>query len=114
MRRELRECITKKINSQEGQNYPCSNQIVVCGFFGTLEDWKNFCDKMPIKLKMQYEIRLKNNERWLFYQLPQDDGSHIRGYRFYKVKVPSWVDEKYFNTIIYPCMALYCCDIEFY
>lgn len=29
---------SEKINKQEGRNYPCSNQIVVCGFFSTEED----------------------------------------------------------------------------
>ena len=57
MRQELIEKITKKVNAQEGQNYPCSNQVVVCGFFGTLEDWKKFCDKMPNRLKREHEVR---------------------------------------------------------
>ena len=111
---ELAEKIVKTINSQKGQKYPCSNQIVICGFFGTLKDWDNFCEKMPIKPRgrMKYEIRLTNGERWVYFST--SDNYKCRGYRFYKVKVPYWIDEHFFTENIYCYMINYCCEIEFY
>lgn len=41
--------ISEWINNQEGQNYPCSNQVVICGFFGTREQWEDFVFKIKIK-----------------------------------------------------------------
>ena len=34
--------IEEQINNQEGQNYPCSNQIVTRGFFSTRESGMTF------------------------------------------------------------------------
>ena len=33
MDKELRDRVSETISKQEGQNYPCSNQVVLCGFF---------------------------------------------------------------------------------
>ena len=41
--KEERDKISEYFNKQEGQKYPCSNQIVLCGFV-TKDDskWKEF------------------------------------------------------------------------
>lgn len=63
MMEEEMKLISEKINKQEGRKYPCSNQIVVCGFFSTDEDWNNFVnnnlDKIKIRQKIELYLRIK-------------------------------------------------------
>ena len=110
MDKELRNKVSKTISKQEGQNYPCSNQIVLCGFFSDLETWNKFCEdnKDNIKYRTQSVIVFQTGERWHWF----DSSYNCRGYRFYKIKVYSEIDEEYFFNNIYPYCYLYCKEIE--
>ena len=49
------QIISDFFNNQEGQNYPCSNQIVICGF--VTEDnskWKEFINQNFLKVFSLY------------------------------------------------------------
>lgn len=50
---EEMKLISEKINKREERKYPRSNQIVVCGFFSTDEDWNNFVNNNLNKIKTQ-------------------------------------------------------------
>ena len=105
------ERIAKHFNQQEGQPYPCSNQVVICGFITEDDDkWKEFIDqnKDNIQQLRKEEVRLKNGERWI--RVPISDS--IRGYRYYKAKVDRAINEKFLKTCILPCCAHYCCNFE--
>lgn len=104
--------IKRSIKKQKGQNYPCSNQIVTCGFVGTSSQWANFVSKSDYIYKVSGRIALRNGESWRFFNIGYDP-NHIRGYRFYKLKVSKEIDRKFFFQYIMPCCALYCCEIDF-
>ena len=59
-------------NKQEGQLYPISNQIVVCGFISPfLNDWKKFVkqlNKEIILRRRRFEVVLSNNELTLYFK----------------------------------------------
>lgn len=103
--------VSERINKQEGRNYPCSNQIVVCGFFSTEEDWNNFvtANLDKIKIRQKDRIVLANKENWYHF-------NHLnyseRGYRFYKIKVSRDIECEIFLNCIYPYCSLYCKEIE--
>lgn len=103
--------VSEQINKQEGRNYPCSNQIVVCGFFSTEKDWNNFVNDNldKIKIRQKDRIVLANKERW--YRFNYIDYSK-RGYRFYKIKVSRDIEREIFLNYIYPYCSLYCKEIE--
>ena len=90
--------LTEYFSKQEGQNYPCSNQVVVCGFIALYRsDWERFVHDNKDKIARQYrntmgeEILLNNNERWVW--IAPSRGS-IRGYRFYKVLADKNINKK--------------------
>ena len=104
-----------KINARKQkhrQNYPCSNQTVICGFFGTSAQWADFISKSDYIYKNHHYIALRNNESWRFFNIGVNP-NYIRGYRFYKLKLSKDVDREFFFQCIYPCCVLYCCEIDF-
>lgn len=104
--------ISDEISKQEGQNYPCSNQIVTCGFFASKEIWDEFCDKNKYRIKERIAkncIRFEDGETWRWYS---EYNGNIRGFRFYKIKVDSNVNREVFLHCIYPCCVNYCKEIE--
>lgn len=107
---ERQKQIANHFNNQEGQNYPCSNQIVCCGFVGDNDKWNNFVKqnrKNIIRLS-RYEFTLKNNEKWVRILSPE----HTRGYRYYKIKVDKNIEDRILNQYILPYCGLYCCSFE--
>lgn len=111
MTEEEMKLISEKINKQDGRKYPCSNQIVVCGFFSTDEDWNNFVNDNldKIKIRQKDRIVLANKEQWYYFDYT--DYSQ-RGFRFYKIKVSRNINREIFLNCIYPCCSLYCKEIE--
>ena len=111
MTEEEMKLISERINKQEGRKYPCSNQIVVCGFFSTDEEWNNFVNNNLDKIKTRKKDRVifANKEQW--YHFNYINYSQ-RGYRFYKIKVSSNVNRELFLNCIYPYCSLYCKEIE--
>ena len=108
---EEMKLISERINKQEGRRYPCSNQIVVCGFFSTDEEWNNFVNNNLDKIKTRKKDRVvfANKEQW--YHFNYINYSQ-RGYRFYKIKVSRNVNRELFLNCIYPYCSLYCKEIE--
>ena len=108
---EEMEWISSRIHSQEGQNYPCSNQIVTCGFFASREKWEEFCNEN--KYRTDYvtkdRISFEDGETWRWYP---HYNRNIRGFRFYKIKVSCDINRQIFLQCIYPCCAHYCKEIE--
>ena len=111
MTEEEMKLISERINKQEGRKYPCSNQIVVCGFFSTDEEWNNFVNNNLDKIKTRQKDRVifSNKEQW--YHFNYINYSQ-RGYRFYKIKVSRNVNRELFLNCIYPYCSLYCKEIE--
>ena len=111
MTEEEMKLISERINKQEGRKYPCSNQIVVCGFFSTDEEWNNFVNNNLDKIKTRQKNRVifANKEQW--YHFNYINYSQ-RGYRFYKIKVSRNVNRELFLNCIYPYCSLYCKEIE--
>lgn len=103
--------ISERINKQNGRKYPYSNQIVICGFFSTKEDWNNFVNDNLDRIKIQRkdEVIFENKERWCHFSYI--DYSQ-RGYRFYKIKVSRNINREIFLDCIYPYCSLYCKEIE--
>ena len=104
--------ISNTISKQEGQNYPCSNQIVTCGFFSSKETWQEFCDKNKHRIKERIAkdiIRFEDGETWRWYS---KHNYNLRGFRFYKIKVSRDINRDLFMQCIYPCCAHYCKEIE--
>ena len=111
MTEEEMKVISERINKQEGRKYPCSNQIVVCGFFSTDEEWDNFVNNNLDKIKTRKKdmVMFANKEQW--YHFDYINYSQ-RGYRFYKIKVSRNVNRELFLDCIYPYCSLYCKEIE--
>ena len=111
MTEEEMKLISERINKQEGRKYPCSNQIVVCGFFSTDEEWNDFVNNNLDKIKIRQKDRVvfANKEQW--YHFDYINYSQ-RGYRFYKIKVSRNVNRELFLNCIYPYCSLYCKEIE--
>lgn len=62
------ERIEKHFNQQEGQPYPCSNQIVTNGFFTEDENkWKQFLKNNKIKEYRKNNVLFENEERWYYF-----------------------------------------------
>lgn len=103
--------ISYKINNQEGRKYPCSNQIVTCGFFSTKERWDEFLEanKNKIKWRAVDMAEFDNGEKWRYFNFTQFS---YRGFRFYKIKIDCCVNREVFLQCIYPCCLLYCKEIE--
>ena len=104
--------ISNAISKQKGQKYPCSNQIVTCGFFASKEEWEKFCNinKHKIKYTAKDCIGFEDGEKWRWY--PDYNTGSIRGFRFYKIKVSRDINKQVFLQGIYPCCAIYCKEIE--
>lgn len=104
--------ITENINSQEGRQYPCSNQTVVCGIFTTRDRFEEIAFKSRNRIIKRTRDELwYANEHWIFFD--KSKPYNARGYRFYKLKVDSDIDKKTFLENIYPYCSLYCKEIEF-
>ena len=105
--------IKRSIRKQKGQWYPCSNQIVVCGFLSPYRnDFEKFKLNYNIKWQTQNDFVSNDGEHWMFYKIG-NDVNRIRGYRFYKIKVSKEIDRKFFFQYIMPCCALCCREIDF-
>ncbi len=109
--------LTKSFSKEEGQPYPTSNQIVVCGFVSTnIEEWKKFVNiikKLDEKAETRYEntIFLSNHERWDYINPKRNS---IRGYRFYKVFANKNIDKELIYEGILPLCAGYCKCFEWF
>lgn len=111
--------LTKYFKEQEGRPYPCSNQVVVCGFVALYRsDWERFVHDNKDKIARQYrsnferpEIILKNNERWVWIN-PSD--LSIRGFRFYKVLADKNINKKIIGERILPQCSFYCKSFEWF
>lgn len=106
--------ISGLMDEQKGQNGPCQNQIVVCGFFGADNAWKSFQEEEKGKKNVlqgsKEEMLLLNKEHWIFF--PYQKNYLCRGYKFYKIKVDKRIDERIFFENIYPYCKIYCKEIE--
>ena len=103
--------ISDYFSKQEGQNYPCSNQTVICVFITDDNNkWKKFINqnKNNIVILREKEVQFKNGEKWI--RIPMSES--IRGFRYYKAKVDNNIDRKFLEQIIYPCCTHYCCEFE--
>jgi hypothetical protein len=101
--------IANHINNKEGQRYPCSNQNVVCGFFGHRYDWNSFCDSNDSVIRGNDFIKLSNGDYWRYFSC--EDEFKARGYRFYKLKVDKGIANDIFRHIQIYC-SVYCKEIE--
>ena len=94
-RSRLEEC-AKYFNNQLGQDYPCSNQTVICAVITTDRDKALAVMESRgaiVTKRFQHGIEWElNNERWLWMHW----NMNIRGYRFYKVLVDENIDEELF------------------
>ena len=108
---EEMEYISDRINKQEGQNYPCSNQVVTCGFFASREEWVEFCNRNKHRTKyIAYDhMKFEDGEIWNWFSI---NSYNCRGYRFYKIKVSRNIDRHVFMQNIYPYCSHYCKEIE--
>lgn len=110
--KEERDKISNWINNQKGQFYPCSNQVVCCGFVSDDNyKWHDFIEenKENIEKLTKRDFILKNKERWV--KIPISES--VRGYRYYKIKVDRNIDDiNFLEQIILPCCANYCCELE--
>ena len=100
-------------NQEEGQKYPCSNQIVVCAYItNNSQEVYNYLNKnniTPIRISKTRIEWQENNERWIWIPI----NHNTRGYRFYKVKISKDYDnEEMLEQVIIPCCDLYCCSWE--
>lgn len=100
-------------NKQEGQKYPCSNQIVCNAFFThNLDLWRSFVEenKENIIIRNKDSIVLNNGEKWIHFISPK---INCRGYRFYKVKIDGDWTHKDVTEYILPYCGIYCCELNF-
>lgn len=103
--------ISDKISKQEGQKYPCSNQVVTCGFFASEGKWKEFCEENRYKAiyVAKEHMKLEDEETWHWFSI---NNYNCRGYRFYKIKVSRDINRHVFMQNIYPYCSFYCKEIE--
>ena len=116
--KELQEYVKKKISKQEGQSYPCSNQIVTRSII--LRDSKrieafeqafpHFICKFRRGFYPIYYIDSSTEELWIMLFAKES----IRGYRHYKAIIDSSIDRDIFQTLISPYMSHYCCKVDFF
>lgn len=98
-------------NNQEGQPYPCSNQIVCCGYITPFDwKWERFVDQNMenIKVWTKNGFVLNNGDNWIRVPI----SSNIRGQRYYKAKVDRHINRDFFITEIMPNCGNYCCNFE--
>lgn len=112
--------LSQDFNNQEGQNYPCSNQIVMNGFFITdnnIKLWEKFIKERNKEIDLCIahanhvidEIQFKNGEVWRCFKIPN---YNCRGFRFYKIKIDSSISRKEVFEKILPYCNLYCKELE--
>lgn len=108
---EEMEYVSERINGQEGQNYPCSNQVVTCGFFASRKEWEEFCNENKHRIKQTIRdcVIFEDGERWHWFSI---NSYNCSGYRFYKIKVSCTVDRHIFIQNIYPYCIHYCKEFE--
>lgn len=113
--RNWQKKLTEYFSKQEGQNYHCSNQAVVCGFVALYRsDWQRFIHDNKNKIARQYRstaILLKNDESWVWIN-PSDYS--IRGYRFYKVLADKNINKEIIEEAILPRCSFYCKSFEWF
>lgn len=112
MSREELNYYIKYFNQQQGQNYPCSNQIVRCAIFtkNKIKALTFMKNKGAIK---KYET--KNQIQWLFNEELwewRDWNMNLKGYRFYKVVVDENIEKEFFYHFVLPYCCNYCCSLE--
>lgn len=99
-------------NQQEGQMYPCSNQIVRCAIVVSDKDKAESImkEKGAVKvLEQSYGIDWNlGNEQWIWRKW----GESSRGFRFYKLILDKNVDDDLYLDVIRHCCANYCCSVE--
>ena len=112
MDRKILEHKAEFYNRQEGRNFPCSNQIVICGIITDDRDKAlAIMNKKGATVKLQSRHRTEwelNNERWVW----RNWNENCKGYRFYKVIVDKNIDENIFRYLISPLCHNYCCSFE--
>ena len=108
--------ISDVINNQDGQDYPCSNQIVTCGFISTENKWNKFVEKYKstseIKLLTKERLFLSDGTQWRFLDINKTNFHSIRGLRYYKIKIDKCIDVDTFEMCIMPYCSFYCKEIE--
>lgn len=117
MNRKELECYVEYFNKQEGQKYPCSNQVVVCGVITSdREKALSIMEKKGAIIKSRYSGFVKghiewelNNERWLW----KNWNANYRGYRFYKILIDEDADENLLRFATTRA-SLYCCSMEIF
>lgn len=112
MRRSIYD-LADYFNQEEGQKYPCSNQIVTCAYItNNSQEVYNYLNKnniIPIRISKTHIEWQENNERWIWIPI----NYNTRGYRFYKVKISKdYGNEEMLEQVIIPCCDLYCCSWE--
>ena len=111
MDREVLEQYTEYFNKQKGRQYPCSNQIVVCGVITNDRDKALYImeEKGAVLIGQCYNnIKWElNNEIWVWKRWNEV----MRGHRFYKVIVDQAIDENLFRWARIYCSS-YCCSME--
>lgn len=110
-----RKELSNYFSEQEGRKYPCSNQCVLCGFFGTEEQWEDFIKSKKNEIKIIYErgrCFRTNDERWKFFNINYIIWENCRGFRYYKLKVNKKIEAEKFYRYILPYASLYCCELE--
>ena len=113
MKREVLEQYSEYFNNQKGQNYPCSNQVVLCGIVTDDRDKaiEFMKDKEFVEKRERYnqiDWILANGERWLW----RIWYANCRGYRFYKIAIDENISDKIFDNLIKPSCVSYCCSME--
>lgn len=107
------EHFKKEFDEQDGQKYPCSNQIVLCGII-TKDKEKAIAfmkDKNVVKIrerKNEITWYLDNGEKWMW----QNWNINHRGYRFYKIAVDKFIDINLFRYLVVPKCNIYCCSFD--
>lgn len=103
-----RHCITKNVKNQS-----CDNHNLLCMYYSYDKNkFDKFIEQFYIVEHHGNSFMTKDGERWYFYDMSQAQG-YIRGYRFYKLKVPKTINRDIFFSSIYPWCDGTCCDIEF-
>ena len=108
------------VSEQEGDPYPCSNQIVKRSII--LRDLKRIeafeqayphfvCYRRSKWCQDTRYIDSRTEELWTVITAHENN---LRGHRHYKAIIDSTIDEDTFNVLIAPCMSHYCCSVEFF
>ena len=106
--------IEKEFQNSKGQKYPCSNQIVLCGYISSKEQWEDFFNSTKLQdivYCSRDTIRLKNGELWKYINFKRKE--FPREYRYYKLYITRNVDEAQFYNCIYPYTGFYCKELKF-